>query len=57
MADKVIKKLVLKCKDKEIELKFHTARVFATRYEKLLELNEFHAPAACKLILESDDRI
>lgn len=57
MADKVIKKLVLKCKDKKVELKFHTARVFATRYEKLLELNEFHAPAACKLIVESDDRI
>lgn len=57
MAKKVIKKIVVKTKDKKIEHDFVTARVFAIKYSRLLEVNEFHTPSACKLIVESENRI
>lgn len=57
MAKKVIKKMIVKTKDKKIEHDFITARIFAIRYSRLLEVNEFHTPSACKLIVESENRI
>lgn len=57
MAKKVIKKFIIKTKDYKIEHDFVTARIFANKYSRLLEINEFHAPSACKLIIESENRI
>lgn len=57
MSKLALKNLIIKTKDKELVLKYKSARVFATRYTKVLKANEFHAPLACKFIIESDDRI
>lgn len=57
MAKKVIKQMVIKTKDHKIVHDFVTARIFAVKYARLLEVNEFHAPSACKLIVESENRI
>lgn len=57
MAKKIIKNLVIKTKDHKSEHQFTSALVFATKYVKGLEVNEFHTPKACKLIIESDTKI
>lgn len=57
MAKKVIKNIVIKTKDHKIVHDFVVARVFGIKYSRQLEMNEFHAPLACKLIVESENKI